>query len=107
MDCSLSHLTSSSFKPSAPLRLPPMSCLCCIQGLLSYTEAQEECSKGACRPLTGNLLVGRSEQLTASSTCGLGGAQKYCILSYLEVGWFFVYLLRHGSISDVDFSKYF
>uniref|UniRef100_A0A8D1WJW3 Laminin subunit beta 4 n=1 Tax=Sus scrofa TaxID=9823 RepID=A0A8D1WJW3_PIG len=84
MDCSLSHLTSSSFKPSAPLRLPPMSCLCCIQGLLSYTEAQEECSKGACRPLTGNLLVGRSEQLTASSTCGLGGAQKYCILSYLE-----------------------
>uniref|UniRef100_A0A8C3WP70 Laminin subunit beta 4 n=1 Tax=Catagonus wagneri TaxID=51154 RepID=A0A8C3WP70_9CETA len=53
-------------------------------GLLSYTEAQEECSKGACRPPTGNLLVGRSGQLTASSTCGLGGAQKYCILSYLE-----------------------
>ncbi|XP_057586299.1 laminin subunit beta-4 isoform X2 [Hippopotamus amphibius kiboko] len=53
-------------------------------GLLSYTEAQDECSRGACRPPTGNLLVGRSEQLTASSTCGLGGAQKYCILSYLE-----------------------
>ncbi|OWK06608.1 hypothetical protein Celaphus_00012006, partial [Cervus elaphus hippelaphus] len=35
-------------------------------------------------PPTGDLLVGRSGQLTASSTCGLDRAQKYCILSYLE-----------------------
>ncbi|XP_036926552.1 laminin subunit beta-4 isoform X1 [Sturnira hondurensis] len=53
-------------------------------GLLSYAKAEDGCSKGACYPTTGNLLVGRSTQLTASSTCGLGGAQKYCILSYLE-----------------------
>ena len=36
-------------------------------------------------PPTSNLLVGHSTQLSAS-TCGLGGAQKYCILSYLKVG---------------------
>ncbi|XP_055974528.1 laminin subunit beta-4 [Sorex fumeus] len=53
-------------------------------GLLSYTKDQEECNMGACRPPTGNLLVGRGDQLSASSTCGLSGVQKYCILSYLE-----------------------
>ena len=66
-------------------------------------EAQDECSRGACQPPTGDLPVGRSGQLTASSTCGLDRAQKYCILSYLEVGWIFVYLLGHDFISDVDF----
>ncbi|XP_006859338.1 PREDICTED: laminin subunit beta-4 [Chrysochloris asiatica] len=52
--------------------------------LLSYSKAQDECNRGACHPTTGNLLVGRGSQLTASSTCGLRGTQKYCILSYLE-----------------------
>ncbi|ELK01304.1 Laminin subunit beta-4, partial [Pteropus alecto] len=52
--------------------------------LVSYTKAEDECNRGACHPTTGNLLVGRSTQLMASSTCGLNGAQKYCILSYLE-----------------------
>lgn len=53
-------------------------------------KAHDECKTGSCHPTTGDLLVGRSAQLTASSTCGLDGAQKYCILSYLEVGgsWF-------------------
>ncbi|XP_007943246.1 laminin subunit beta-4 [Orycteropus afer afer] len=53
-------------------------------GLLPYLKAQDECNRGACHPTTGDLLVGRGAQLTASSTCGLRGAQKYCILSYLE-----------------------
>ncbi|XP_070280772.1 laminin subunit beta-4 [Myotis yumanensis] len=53
-------------------------------GWLSYAKAEDKCNRGACHPPTGNLLVGRSTQLTASSTCGLDGAQKYCILSYLE-----------------------
>ncbi|KAG8508491.1 Laminin subunit beta-4 [Galemys pyrenaicus] len=52
--------------------------------MLSYVKAQDGCSRGVCHPTTGNLLVGRSAQLSASSTCGLNGAQKYCILSYLE-----------------------
>ncbi|KAF6301811.1 laminin subunit beta 4 [Rhinolophus ferrumequinum] len=53
-------------------------------GLLSYVKAEDECNRGSCRPPTGNLLLGRSTQLMASSTCGLNGAQKYCILGYLE-----------------------
>uniref|UniRef100_A0A8D2JSJ1 Laminin subunit beta-1 n=1 Tax=Sciurus vulgaris TaxID=55149 RepID=A0A8D2JSJ1_SCIVU len=53
-------------------------------GWLSFSKAQDECDRGACRPTPGNLLLGRSTQLTASSTCGLNRAQKYCILSYLE-----------------------
>ncbi|XP_037374552.1 laminin subunit beta-4 [Talpa occidentalis] len=53
-------------------------------GLLSCIKAQDGCSSSVCHPTTGNLLVGRSAQLSASSTCGLNGAQKYCILSYLE-----------------------
>ncbi|CAM9901061.1 unnamed protein product [Rangifer tarandus platyrhynchus] len=53
-------------------------------GLLSYVKAQDECSRGAYHPLFGDLLVGLNGQLTASSTCGLDRAQKYCILSYLE-----------------------
>uniref|UniRef100_A0A452UH64 Laminin subunit beta 4 n=1 Tax=Ursus maritimus TaxID=29073 RepID=A0A452UH64_URSMA len=64
--------------------LPSSSRVCCVQGLLSYAKAQDECKRGSCHPMTGDLLVGRSAQLTASSTCGLDGAQKYCILSYLE-----------------------
>ncbi|XP_021791861.2 laminin subunit beta-4 [Papio anubis] len=53
-------------------------------GWLIYSKAQDDCNRGACHPTTGDLLVGRNTQLTASSTCGLSRAQKYCILSYLE-----------------------
>uniref|UniRef100_A0A7M4F527 Laminin subunit beta 4 n=1 Tax=Crocodylus porosus TaxID=8502 RepID=A0A7M4F527_CROPO len=46
--------------------------------------AQDDCNSGSCHPVIGDLLVGRSEQLTASSTCGMNGPQKYCIIGYLE-----------------------
>ncbi|XP_059581857.1 laminin subunit beta-4 isoform X1 [Alligator mississippiensis] len=52
--------------------------------LISLLYAQDDCSSGSCYPVIGDLLVGRSEQLTASSTCGMNGPQKYCIIGYLE-----------------------
>uniref|UniRef100_A0A670YSS0 Laminin subunit beta 4 n=1 Tax=Pseudonaja textilis TaxID=8673 RepID=A0A670YSS0_PSETE len=48
------------------------------------THSQNSCQLGACHLSVGDLLVGRSQKLTASSTCGLYGPQKYCIVGYLE-----------------------
>ncbi|KAM6424929.1 laminin subunit beta-4 [Rhynochetos jubatus] len=52
--------------------------------LIRLQHAQEDCDAGSCHPAVGDLLLGRSKQLTASSTCGMNGPQKYCIIGYLE-----------------------
>ncbi|XP_018108129.1 laminin subunit beta-4 isoform X2 [Xenopus laevis] len=51
---------------------------------LSLVKLEENCENRSCHPVIGDLLLGRSRQLSASSTCGLDGPQKYCIISYLE-----------------------
>ncbi|PKU40260.1 laminin subunit beta-1 [Limosa lapponica baueri] len=52
--------------------------------LIRLQQAQDDCDAGSCHPAVGDLLLGRSKQLTASSTCGLNSPQKYCIIGYLE-----------------------
>uniref|UniRef100_A0A8D0GLF7 Laminin N-terminal domain-containing protein n=1 Tax=Sphenodon punctatus TaxID=8508 RepID=A0A8D0GLF7_SPHPU len=58
-----------------PLFLSP---LCVCSALPCILTAQNTCSRGACYPPVGELLVGRTRHLTASSTCGLVKPETYC-----------------------------
>ena len=45
--------------------------------LLTAVQCQD-CVRKTCNPSSGELLLGRSDQITATSTCGLSGPQRFC-----------------------------
>ncbi|XP_070695736.1 laminin subunit beta-3 [Pempheris klunzingeri] len=55
-----------------------MRILLLLAAVAAVSQAQTDCSQGACYPPSDDLLQGRAHQLHASSTCGLTGSEVYC-----------------------------
>ncbi|XP_044068544.1 laminin subunit beta-3 isoform X1 [Siniperca chuatsi] len=55
-----------------------MRTLLLLAAIVAVSQAQTDCSQGACYPPINDLLLGRAHQLHASSTCGLTGSEVYC-----------------------------
>ncbi|XP_042257146.1 laminin subunit beta-3-like [Thunnus maccoyii] len=55
-----------------------MRILLLLAAVAAVSQAQTDCSRGACYPPSNDLLLGRAHQLRASSTCGLTGSEVYC-----------------------------
>ncbi|XP_049426216.1 laminin subunit beta-3 isoform X1 [Epinephelus fuscoguttatus] len=55
-----------------------MRLLLLFAAISAVSQAQTDCSRGACYPPSDDLLLGRADQLHATSTCGLTGSEVYC-----------------------------
>ncbi|XP_039249987.2 laminin subunit beta-1-like [Styela clava] len=56
-----------------------------VLSVLHISTAQTSpCDGQGCYPDIGDLLVGREDRLTATSTCGQKGPENYCIVSHLK-----------------------
>ncbi|XP_007438435.1 laminin subunit beta-2-like, partial [Python bivittatus] len=75
---------SSPAASGSPLRVWGVLLAVLGRVLCQEPEHPRGCSQGSCYPATGDLLVGRADRVSATSTCGLRHPQPYCIVSHLQ-----------------------